>query len=98
VLTLRGSLEQANGKLAEAATTYRQAGTYFPVGDDYLRAGIGYEAIGQDELAWREADISKFWQPFRPQVHEWYARKLAEDGFDKESQDEKVLTKQLAQK
>lgn len=96
VITLRGSIQQAQGELQQAADTYRAAGTYFPVGDDYLRTAEGYDKLGLTIFAWREAAISKFWQPFRPQVHSWFARKLAQEGFVEESQAETELVRLLS--
>lgn len=95
VIVLRGCLQQAAGQLDQAAKTYQLAGTYFPVGDDYLRAAIGYDALGYDTFAWREAFISKFWQPFRPEIHEWLARKLQEGGFEEQSKAEAELARLL---
>jgi len=95
LLTLRGSILQAQGRLQEAAQAYRQAGTYFPVGDDYLRTAMGYDARGMDVYAWREAFISKFWQPFRPQVHQWLAAKLRAENFPDQSRAEAELAQML---
>ncbi|MGA7730772.1 MAG: glycosyltransferase family 39 protein, partial [Chloroflexia bacterium] len=96
VITLRGCIQQANNDLQQAADTYRRAGTYFPVGDDYLRTAEGYDKLGLDTFAWREAFISKFWQPFRPQVHEWLAEKLAQDGYGEQSRAEAELARLLS--
>jgi hypothetical protein len=95
VLTLRGTILQAQGRLDDAAQAYREAGTYFPVGDDYLRTAMGYDARGMDIYAWREALISKFWQPFRPQVHQWLAAKLQADNFPDLSRAEAELAQRL---
>jgi hypothetical protein len=88
-------VEQAQGDIDKAAATYERAGTYFPVGDDYLRTAEGFAARGDDVKAWREADISKFWQPGRPQVHEWYAKALMADGHAAESRVESRLAQVL---
>ena len=85
VLTLRGCVYQARGDTEHAAKTYKQAGTYFPVGDDYLRTGKGYDALGDETKAWREVFISKFWQPGRSDVHRWLAKKLMDTGYASES-------------
>lgn len=95
VITLRGCIQQARGDLATAAATYKQAGTYFPVGDDYQRTAEGYDKHGLTIFAWREAFISKFWQPFRPQIHEWLAGKLAQEGFGRLSADESEIARLL---
>lgn len=96
VVTLRGGVEQAQGDIDKAAATYERAGTYFPVGDDYLRTAEGFAARGDNVKAWREADISKFWQPGRTQVHEWYAKALMADGHAAESRGESRLAQVLS--
>ena len=49
-----------------------------------------------DLYAWREAFISKFWQPFRPEVHQWLAARLQAEGFPDQSRAEAQLAQLLA--
>jgi hypothetical protein len=98
IRTMRGTLLQARGDVEGAASVYQSAGAYFPVGADYLRTATGYDAKGDAYKAWREAAISKFWEPGQPDVHLFYARKLREDGYEAESQIEARLAEALGQK
>jgi hypothetical protein len=95
IITLRGCVYQARGDARAAANTYKRAGTYFPVGDDYLRTGKGFDALGDETKAWREAFISKFWQPDKPAVHKWLAQKLMDAGYRTESGIESRITQAL---
>jgi hypothetical protein len=95
--TLRGTFLQSRGQAVEAAAQYREASTYFPFGNEYLRTAIGFEAIGDDRRAWREAILSKFWQPQRPEVHAWLARKLSEEGYTDEARIEEEIERGLMQ-
>ena len=97
VMTLRGCVYQGMGDLKQAVETYQKAGTYFPVGDDYLQTAIGYEAMGQDRKAWREAFISKFWQPQLPEVHRWLSQQLNAQGYQDESRMESMIADSLEQ-
>ena len=47
ITTLQGCILQAQGNLPEAAATYKRAGTFFPIGQDYLHAAIGYDSLGK---------------------------------------------------
>jgi hypothetical protein len=98
VQTMRGTLLQARGNVEGAAAAYRAAGAYFPVGADYLRTATGFEALGDDYKAWREAAISKFWEPGKADVHIFYARKLLEEGYEVESEVEAQLAEALGRK
>jgi len=95
VVTLRGCVYQARGDVLAAVNTYKRAGTYFPVGADYLRTGEGFDALGDHTKAWREAFISKFWQPDKPAVHKWLAQKLMDSGYRNESSIESRIAQAL---
>lgn len=93
--TLRGGIQQEQGNLQQASESYMAAGTYLPLGDDYLRTAIGYDRIGLTGLAWQEALFSKSWQPYRSEIHGWLAQKLQQEGFIEQSQAEKELARLL---
>jgi 4-amino-4-deoxy-L-arabinose transferase-like glycosyltransferase len=93
--TLRGTLYQARGDIAGAVGAYKSAGTYFPTGDEYLRTAEGYAARGEDTNAWREAILSKFWQPDKPDVHKWLAEELLATGYRSESAVEEQIAERL---
>jgi hypothetical protein len=95
IVTLQGCLHQARGDIGRAAETYRSAGTYFPVGDDYLRTAQGFSRLGLEKKAWREALISKFWQPGKPAVHRWLSETLAGNGYPTASQVEAQIVEAL---
>lgn len=92
---LRGGVQQAQGNLAMAAESYRLAGTYFPVGDEYQRTAEGYLRQGLRNKAWGEASIAKFWQPARPEIHLWISEKLAEEGYHDESRNAALIAQEL---
>lgn len=96
IITLQGCLLQARGQLQEAAAAYKRAGTYFPIGDDYLHAAIGYDNLGNSKYAWREALLSKYLQPFLPEVHIWLANKLQSENYPDQSRAEMDLARLLA--
>jgi hypothetical protein len=95
VSTLRGCLYQAEGDVAQAAAAYKSAGVYFPLGAEYLRSAQGFQALGQFSEAWQEALISKFMQPYEPDIHNWMAERLRETGYIRESQIESSLAEAL---
>jgi 4-amino-4-deoxy-L-arabinose transferase-like glycosyltransferase len=95
VLTLRGSVYQARGDLADAADAYRNAGDFLPLADEYLRTADGYASLGQADKAWREAVIAKGMQPSDIQVHAWLANKLEAEGHMREGQAEAEIAKAL---
>ena len=95
--TLRGTILQSKGQSVEAASQYREAGTYFPFGSETLLAADGFKALGDNKRAWREAILSKFWQPQRPEVHAWLARKLHEEGYTDEARIEEEIERGLMQ-
>jgi hypothetical protein len=80
VKALRGSVYHLRGQIAEGARAYRAAGYYFPLGDEYKRTVEGFVARGRDDLAWREALLFKFVEPFRPDLHEWLSERLRQQG------------------
>jgi hypothetical protein len=95
VMTLQGCVLQARGELDAAAVTYRRAGTYFPIGQDYLRAATGYGDLGNGRYAWREALLSKYLQPFSPELHLWLAARLQAANQPDQSRDEAELAQLL---
>ncbi|HKP51811.1 MAG TPA: glycosyltransferase family 39 protein [Chloroflexia bacterium] len=95
VKTLRGTLFQARGDIDNAVSAYRSAGAYFPTGDEYLRTARGFAALGDDWRAWREALLSKFWQPDNPSVHRWLSGELLKAGRDAESRVEAEIAEAL---
>ncbi len=95
VKTLRGTLYQAEGDVAHAVAAFKSAGTYFPAGDEYLRTASGFDALGDSGRAWREALLSKFWEPGKPEVHEWLSQKLLAEGHTAESRTEAKIAAAL---
>jgi hypothetical protein len=96
VRTLRGCLYQAQGNIEMAAAEYQHAGTYFPLGDEYLRTAKGFAARGEPETAWREALGAKLMEPHKPEIHRWLSEKLHEEGYTTESQIEHQIADVLA--
>lgn len=92
---LRGCIYQAQGLYEQAARSYRQAGTYFALGDEYLRVSRTYEAENRQIESWREATQAKFVQPDMPEVHAWLAQKLTADGYEAESRAERRIEQLL---
>lgn len=74
--TLKGGVYEAHGQVAQAAEAYRSAGTYFPIGGEYLRTARGFMAHNEPDKAWRDALISKSMQPYEPQLHQFMADML----------------------
>ena len=78
--TMRGTIYQARGEAVKAAEAYKRSGSYFLIGDEYLRTSKGFAARGETEKAWRDALISKSMQPENPLLHRWLAEMLAASG------------------
>ncbi len=95
VRTLLGSLDQAEGKLPEAAQAYRDAGDYYQWGREYLLSARGYAERADKDKAWRDALLFKFINPANPEVHEWLSQQLLNEGYTRESQAEAVIAKAL---
>ncbi|MEO8286912.1 MAG: glycosyltransferase family 39 protein [Chloroflexota bacterium] len=95
VVTLQGCIQQGRGQIEAAAATYRRAGTFFPIGADYQRTAEGYSSLGNELFAWRDALLSKYLQPFRPELHRWLAAQLQQKHFDTESQAETEIANAL---
>jgi 4-amino-4-deoxy-L-arabinose transferase-like glycosyltransferase len=95
ILTLVGCVQQARGQFAQAANTYRRAGAFFPIGDDYLRAADDYDRLGHPMFAWREALLSKYQEPFLPEVHQWLATRLQAENLLDQSRAEAQLAQLL---
>jgi hypothetical protein len=95
IQTMKGTILQARGDITGAAAAYRLAGSYFPVGADYLRTAEGFDARNDEHKAWREAAISKFWEPGKADIHYFYARKLSEAGYFRESEIETQVAQAL---
>ena len=88
---LRGCVYQANNDISQAVEAYKSAGTYFPIAGEYLQTAKGYGTRGETAKAWQEATMSKYWEPGNPEVHEWLARQLAEEGYPAESRAESEI-------
>jgi len=95
VVTLQGCVLQGRGQLDAAADTYGRAGTFFPIGQDYLRAATGYDGLGNGRYAWREALLSKYLQPFSPELHLWLASRLQAANRPDQSRAEAELAQML---
>jgi hypothetical protein len=93
----RGSLFQGRGDASTAARAYTEAGTFFPIGAEYLRSAQGYAARGDFEKAWRDGLISKGLQPQNPEVHDWMAQMLDRQGLSDLSRIEADISKALSQ-
>ena len=79
--TMRGTIHQARGDADKAAEAYRRSGSYFLIGDEYIRTSKGFAARDETEKAWRDALISKTMQPDNPSVHRWLAELLSTSGL-----------------
>jgi 4-amino-4-deoxy-L-arabinose transferase-like glycosyltransferase len=97
IVTLRGCVLQGRGQVEEAAEAYRRAGPFFPIGAIYLEAAGGYERLGRGAFAWREALLSKYLEPYRPEVHEWLAARLDTEQYARESGAETEIARLLGQ-
>jgi len=95
VLSLRGSVYQAQGNIQEAVRAYQGVGTAIPLGAEHLRTAEGFEAIGETDKAWQEAILSKFDQPARPEIHRWMAEMLSQMGMEAESRRESEIADAL---
>jgi hypothetical protein len=93
--TLQGSLQQARGNVQGAATLYRTAGPFYLMGDEYLTTAQGFHARGNRPAAWREAIMSLFMEPYRPQIHAFLAQLLHEEGLGPQSDIEQRVSRQL---
>ncbi len=93
-ITLRGCIYQAQEDYTRAANAYK-AGTYFLLGDEFLRTAKGFAAFGDPKRAWREAILSKFMQPGNPEVHTWLAQQLQQEGYANESRAETQVANAL---
>lgn len=83
ISTARGGIYQARGEVAAAAAAYRQARSYFLIGDEYLNTSRGFAERGDYARAWRDALIGKSMQTDDPKMHSWLAELLALSGSDK---------------
>lgn len=95
VTTLEGMVKQARGDVEGAAQTYNLAGTYFPIGTEYLRAAQLFERHGLKTEAWRQGLVAKFMEPYRSEIHTWFAEQLQAEGYQAESQIETQLAQEL---
>jgi 4-amino-4-deoxy-L-arabinose transferase-like glycosyltransferase len=96
VRTLDGLLHQARGETAQAADSYRQAGTYFPLlGAEFFSSARGFGERGEHDKAWREAITSNFMQPGNPDLHAWMSQELADAGYFAESRVEAEIAEAL---
>jgi 4-amino-4-deoxy-L-arabinose transferase-like glycosyltransferase len=95
VYTLRGSVEQAGGEVGKAVESYRRAGTLFPIGEEYLRTSRGFAERGNLWRAWRDAMISKSFQPHDSALHRWLAEMLSQMSMPAESRTELEIAERL---
>lgn len=95
--SVRASIYQAQGDVARAVSEFRTAGTYFPIGEEYLKTSEGFAARGDYEKAWRDAIVSKGQQPNKADVHMWFAQMLREAGYTADSNTEMQIAHGLAQ-
>ncbi|MDQ3707425.1 MAG: glycosyltransferase family 39 protein [Chloroflexota bacterium] len=98
IYTLRGSVQQAGGELGDAVESYRRAGTFFPIGEEYLRTSRGFAERGDLSRAWRDALISKSLQPHDPALHRWLAEMLSQMNQPAESRTELEIAERLTQR
>jgi hypothetical protein len=92
---IRGGIYQAQGQVEQAAGIYRAAGTYFPIGDEYLRTAQGFAARGDQTRAWRDSIVSKGQQPQKADIHSWFARMLRDAGYAADSDIETRIAQAL---
>jgi hypothetical protein len=97
VYTLRGTQQQVQGEAAQAAKDYLSAGTFYPMGDEYLQTAKGFASRGDFKRAWRDMLISKSMQPHNPALHEAMSEILSGQGLRRESQIESDLAGNLQQ-
>lgn len=81
VQTLRGCIYQARGDAGAAARAYRLAGTYYPIGEEYLKTSEGFADRNDSNKAWRDALFSKSMEPQSPALHAWLAKELSGAGY-----------------
>jgi 4-amino-4-deoxy-L-arabinose transferase-like glycosyltransferase len=93
--TLQGSLLQASGDTEAAANLYRAAGPFYLMGEEYLTTAQGFHTRGDRPAAWREAIMSLFVEPYRPQIHTFLAQLLQEEGLSSRSDLERQIAEQL---
>jgi hypothetical protein len=95
LFTLQGSLLQAQGDTQAAANLYRTAGPFYLLGDEYLTTARDFHARGDRRTAWREAIMSLFMEPYRPQVHAFLAQLLNEEALVPQSTLEQQVKEDL---
>jgi hypothetical protein len=95
LFTLQGSLLQAGGDTQAAANLYRTAGPFYLLGDEYLTTAEGFHARGDRSAAWREAIMSLFLEPYRPQIHAYLAQLLNEEALSPQSTLEQQVARDL---
>ncbi|HEX9991258.1 MAG TPA: glycosyltransferase family 39 protein [Chloroflexia bacterium] len=91
-MNLRASIYQSNGQISEAASAYRVAGSYFPMGDEYLRTAQGFALRSETASAWRDTLLSKSMEPQNADLHAWMSQMLSDMG----RQDESRIEAQIA--
>ncbi len=82
-------------RTSNAAAAFRTAGTFFPIGEEYLRTSKEFGKRGELSKAWRDALISKSMQPYSPELHRWMAEMLSQMGMEAESQIETEIANAL---
>lgn len=94
-LNLKGTIYGGTGQAVSAASAFRAAGTFFPIGEEYLRTSKEFGKRGELSKAWRDALISKSMQPYSPELHRWMAEMLSQMGMEAESQSETEIANAL---
>ncbi len=95
-LNLKGTIYGGTGQAASAASAFRAAGTFFPIGEEYLRTSKEFGKRDELSKAWRDALISKSMQPYSVELHRWMAEMLSQMGLQAESQSETQIADLLS--
>ena len=94
----RGCVYQADGRIEQAAHAYRKAGTFFPIGEEYLYTSRGWAERGETGKALRDALLAKGHEPYRPEVHFWLAELFSRMGYAHLANDEERVAQALLAK
>jgi 4-amino-4-deoxy-L-arabinose transferase-like glycosyltransferase len=95
-MNLRASIYQSNGQVLEAANAYRMSGSYFPIGDEYLRTAQGFALRSETASAWRDTLLSKSMEPQNAELHTWMSQMLSDMGRQDESRIEAQIADALS--
>lgn len=89
------SMYQAQGDIVKAARAYRSAGTYIPIGGEYLETAQGFEQHGEPAKAWRDALVAKEMEPENASIHEFLSKELQAEGYTDQSRTEALIADML---